>query len=91
MWEEERFGVFQEQPGDLCYSSIVCVGGSGDGSGEAGEGQIMQGLEGHSAKCSGKPLEGLRRGALIYVLKRWLGGLQGMDWVGGRSQSLETK
>ena len=35
-------------------------------------GQAMQGLEGHSAKCSGKPLEALRRDALIYMLKRWL-------------------
>lgn len=36
--------------------------GRGDGSGEAGKG-------------SGKPLEGLRRGALIYMLKTWPSGL----------------
>lgn len=42
----------------------------------------MQGLEGHGVKRSGKPLEALRRGAPIYMLKRWLSGLQRMGWDG---------
>ena len=42
------------------------------------KGQVMQGLEGHGAQGGGKPLEALRRGPLICMLKRWL-----KDFLGG--------
>ena len=42
------------------------------------KGQVMQGLEGHSAQGGRKSLEALRRGTLIYMLKRWL-----KDFLGG--------
>ena len=42
------------------------------------KGQVMQGLEGHGAQGCGKPLEALRRGPLIYMLRRWL-----KDFLGG--------
>lgn len=66
--------------------------GSGNGSGEAGKGQITWGLEGHGAQCSRKTLDGLGRGALIYMLKRWLSELQenGLG-LGGRSRDMEIK